>query len=64
MFDVSEILARHRLLRNAAIVAVMVPAALLAGCASQQPAPPPAAPVEAAPPPPPPAPAPAPQVRG
>jgi hypothetical protein len=64
MSDVSETLARQRLFRKAAIVAVLVPAALLAGCAQQQPAPPPAQPVQAAPPPPPPAPAPAPMVRG
>jgi len=65
MFDLSETLARHRLYRKAAMIAVVVPLALLGACASQQPAPPPA-PVQAAPPPPPPppAPAPAPPVRG
>ena len=52
MIDVTKKVARHRLLRSAAIVAVAVPAALLAGC--QQPAPPPQ-PVAYQPPPPPPA---------
>ena len=58
MFDVAEKGARHRLLRSAAIVAVVVPAALFAGCAPQ-PAPPPQ-PVAYQPPPPPPAPPPPP----
>jgi len=56
-------LARGRLLRNMAVIAVVVPAPVFAaGCAEQQPAPPPQ-PVAAqapAPPPAPPAPAPAP----
>jgi hypothetical protein len=56
MSDVADKMAR---LRRAALVAVVIPAALLAGCAS--PAPPPQ-PVAVAPPPPPPPPAPA--VRG
>jgi hypothetical protein len=63
MFDVAEKVARHRLLRSAAIVAVVVPAALFAGCAPQpapppQPVayqPPPPQPVTYQPPPPPPA---------
>jgi hypothetical protein len=62
MSDVSEKMTRLRQLRNAALVAVVIPAALLAGCA--QPAPPPPAPPPApmpAPPPPPPA---VPMVRG
>ena len=60
MFDVTEKLAHHRLLRNMAMVAVVIPAALLAACASQ-PSPPPPQPIaapapEPAPPPPPPPP--------
>ena len=55
MSDVAEKMARL------ALVAVLIPAALLAGCASQ-PAPPPPQPVAATPPPPPPPPAPV--VRG
>jgi uncharacterized lipoprotein YajG len=35
MSNVAKNLARRRLLRNAAMVAVVVPAALLAGCAPQ-----------------------------
>jgi hypothetical protein len=66
MSDVAEQLARRRQLRNAAIVALVIPAALLAGCApAPAPAPPPppmAAP--APPPPPPPAPPAVPPVRG
>jgi hypothetical protein len=63
MFDVAEKFARLRLLRNMSMVALVVPATLIAGCAVQQPAPPPPQPVvsEAPPPPqapPPPAPAP------
>lgn len=57
-----EKLARWRLLRNMAMIAVVVPATLFAGCAQQEPAPPPQ-PVAYQPPPPappPPAPAPAP----
>jgi hypothetical protein len=57
MSDIAENLARRRLLRNAAMVAVVVPAALLAGCAPQPAPPPPPIPVAyPAPPPPPPAP--------
>ena len=52
-------------LRNAALVALVVPAALLAGCAPAPPPPPPPQPIVApTPPPPPPPPAPAPVVRG
>ena len=61
MFDVAEKVARLRQLRTAALVAVVIPAALLAGCSSQ-PSPPP--PQPAAAPAPPPAPPPAPVVRG
>lgn len=65
MFDVAEKVTRHKLLRSAAIVAVLVPAALFAACAPQ-PAPPPQPVAYAAPPPPapPPPPPPAPAVRG
>ena len=65
MFDVAEKIAGRRQLRNAALIAVVIPAALLAGCAVQHTAPPPPQPVAApAPPPPapPPLPAPAPSV--
>lgn len=51
MSDVAEKLARSRLLRNMAMVAVVVPATLIAGCVQQQPAPPPQPVVSAAPPP-------------
>lgn len=64
MFAVSETVARHRLFRNAAMLAIMVPVALLAACSQPQPAPPPAQPVQAAPPPPAPPPAPVPPARG
>ena len=65
MSDVEK-LVRRKQLRNAALVALLVPAALLAGCAHPAPPPPPPpAPMAApAPPPPPPAPAPVPVVRG
>jgi hypothetical protein len=54
---------RHRLLRGAAMVAVVAPVMALAACAGQRPPPP--APVQAAPPPAPaPAPAPVPPARG
>ena len=62
MSDSAENLARRRLLRNAVMVAVVVPA-LLAGCAPPPPAPPPPQPVAYPAPPPPPAPAPA-RIRG
>ena len=62
MSDVTAKLARRRQLRNAAVIALVVPAALLAGCAPQPAPPPPPQPVYApAPPPPPP---PVPVVRG
>jgi hypothetical protein len=61
MFD-TEKMARRRRLRNAALIALMVPAALLAGCAPAPAPPPPPQPVAAPPPPPPPPPAPV--VRG
>jgi hypothetical protein len=63
MFLVSETLARRRLCRGAAMVAVLVPVALLGACHQEPPPPPPPQPVQAAPPPPPP-PAPAPPARG
>lgn len=64
MLTVSETVAHRRLLRNAAMVALVVPVALLAACSQPQPAPQPA-PVQAAPPPPmAPAPAPVPPARG
>ena len=62
MFDVEK-MARRGQLRNAALMALVIPAALLAGCAPTPPPPPPPAPV-AAPAPPPPPPAPVPVVRG
>lgn len=57
-------LARWRLLRNTAMIAAVVSAALVAGCAQEPAAPPPAPAVSEAPPPPPapPPPAPAPVV--
>jgi hypothetical protein len=54
MSDVAENLACRRLLRNAVMVAVMIPAALLAGCAPQPAPPPPPQPVVYPAPPPPP----------
>ena len=64
MSDVCESLVNRRLFRNAAMIAVVVPA-VLAGCAPHQAAPPPPQPAFApAPPPPPPAPVPAPRIRG
>ena len=60
-----EKMARIRQLRNVALLAVVIPAALLAGCAAPQPAPPPPPPMmNPAPPPPPPPPGPVPVVRG
>lgn len=59
MATISEIVTRHRLCT--AIIAVVVPMALLAGCSSPPPPPAPApVAVEAPPPPPPPPPAPVP----
>lgn len=64
MFDVPEKMARFRQLRNAALV-VLIPAALLVGCAPPPPPPPPPQPTAyPAPPPPMPAPPPVPVVRG
>jgi len=53
MSDVTEKMARLRQLRNAALVAVLIPAALVAGCAEPAPPPPPPQPVYAPTPPPP-----------
>ena len=53
MSDSAEKSARGKLLRNMAMVAVVVPATLVAGCAQQEPAPPPQPAVSEAPPPPP-----------
>ena len=62
MSDVAEKMTRLRQLRNAALIAVVIPAALLAGCAQPAPPPPPPPPAPMpAPPPPPPA---VPMVRG
>jgi len=58
MSDVAEKMARLRQLRNAALVAVVIPAALLAGCAPQPARPPPPQPVAYPAPPPPPVPVP------
>lgn len=52
MSDVAEKLVRWKLLRNTAMVAVVIPAALVAGCAQEQPAPPPQPAISEAPPPP------------
>ena len=51
-------------IRNAALIAVVIPAALVAGCAQQQPAPPPPQPQPVAYPAPAPAPPAIPRVRG
>jgi hypothetical protein len=53
MSDVVEKMARLRQLRNAAVIAVVIPAAFVAGCVAPPPPPPPPAPVAPAPPPPP-----------
>jgi hypothetical protein len=58
MLDLAAYFIHRRSLRHAAIVAVAVPAALLAGCAAPQPAPPPPPQPIYAPAPPPPAPPP------
>jgi len=63
MSDAAEKFARRRQLRNAAVIALVIPAALLAGCAPQ-PVPPPPQPVYAPAPPPPAAPPSVPVVRG
>jgi uncharacterized protein len=63
MFDTAKRVARHRLLRNGAIIALVVPAALLVACGGQeQPAPPPQPVAVQAPPPAPAPPPPAPVV--
>lgn len=63
MFDVARKVIRHRLLRNAAMAALVVPLTLLASCAREEVVAPPAQPVAyQPPPPPPPAPAPAPVI--
>lgn len=64
MFDIAEKMTRLVRLRNAALVAVVIPAALVAGCAPQPVPPPPPQPIAAPMPPPPPPPAPVPRVRG
>jgi hypothetical protein len=61
MSDFGEKMTRLRQLRNAALIAVVIPAALLAGCAQPAPPPPPPPPAPAPAPPPPP---PVPMVRG
>jgi hypothetical protein len=64
MHIVSETVAHRRLLRHAAMVALVVPVAFLAACSQPQPAPQPA-PMQAAPPPPmAPPPTPVPPARG
>lgn len=60
MFDIAQKVTHHRLLRNAAVIAVVVSAALLEGACAQHPAPPPPEPTMAPPPPPAPAPTPPP----
>jgi hypothetical protein len=56
MSDVAEKVARFKQLRTAVVLAVVIPAALLAGCSQPQPAPPPPQPAYTPPPPPPPPP--------
>ena len=63
MSHIAEKVAGLAQLRNAALLAILIPAALLAGCAPQ-PAPPPPPPPLAAPTPPPPPPPSVPAVRG
>jgi len=62
MSDIAEKLARRRQWHNIAMVALLVPAALLAGCVPAPPPPPPPQPVAYPVPPPPPIPVPV--VRG
>lgn len=57
----TKAMTRKSLFRTAAMVAILAPAAMLAGCAQE---PPPPAPMQVAPPAPPPAPAPVPRARG
>jgi hypothetical protein len=52
MSDVAEKIVRLRQLRNAALVAVLIPAALVAGCVEPAPPPPPQPVYAPAPPPP------------
>ena len=56
MSDLATKLGRWRLLRNMAMVAVVIPATLFVGCAQPEPPPPPPPPAAEAPPPPPPPP--------
>ena len=56
MSDVAEKMVRLRQLRNTALIAVVISAALLAGCAPAPAPPPPPQPVAAPAPPPPPVP--------
>jgi hypothetical protein len=60
MVVVSETKVRSRVLRGVALLAVIVPVALLGACAETPPPPPPPPPAQPAPPPPPPPPPPAP----
>jgi hypothetical protein len=64
MSDVTEKMARLGQLRKAALVAIVIPAALLVGCAPQPAPPPPPQPVYTPAPAPPPAPPAVPYVRG
>jgi hypothetical protein len=64
MSHIAEKIARLVRLRNAALVAVVLPAALLAGCAAPAPPPPPPQPQPMYSPAPPPPPARIPAVRG
>ena len=64
MSDSAQNLACRRLLRNAAMVAAVVPAVLLAGCLAPAPPPPPPPQPVAYPAPQPPPPPPRPYVRG
>lgn len=56
MSDVAEKMARLRRLRSAALIALVLTPAVLAGCSQQTPPPPPPQPAPAPPPPPPPPP--------
>ncbi len=62
MFDVAQKVARHRLFRKAAMVAIVLPVGLLAACAHEEVAVAPPQPAAYQPPPPPPPPAPAPVI--
>jgi hypothetical protein len=63
MSTILNLVSRYRLLRHAAMAALVLPAALLTACA-QEPPPPAPAPVQAAPPAPAPAPVVVPRARG